>query len=272
MIEDALLWTIHHPSRDKVHYLFGTMHLQPLYASGLTERLIPYMETCDVLACEANIRELADRNDEIQDITRSPVKMSSHFSEKHYLRMQKYLMRFTGLELDALDHLRPLFAQQLISEYMLNMERTVSLDQLLWKTGQELNLECTGLESVDTQLEYILEIDLDQQFSMFRNWAKHLSKHREYLNRVIEWYRRQNIRTLYHISRDSLGAARKLLIYRRNRRMTEAFIGLADSSQVFAAVGAAHLYGYQGMLRLLKHEGFKPRACSTTWSIARDIP
>ena len=59
---------------------------------------------------------------------------------------------------------------------------------------------------------------------------------------------------------------RRVLIFARNARMAERFDELAREQALFAAVGAAHLPGGKGMLRLLKHRGWRVRA------VAEDLP
>jgi uncharacterized protein YbaP (TraB family) len=50
---------------------------------------------------------------------------------------------------------------------------------------------------------------------------------------------------------------RSALIYRRNQHMARAFADIAREKPLFCAVGAGHLPGGKGMLRLLKQRGFR---------------
>ena len=50
---------------------------------------------------------------------------------------------------------------------------------------------------------------------------------------------------------------RRILLYKRNYIITDSISKHAQGSSVFCAVGAGHLHGYKGILRLLKHKGFK---------------
>ena len=59
-----------------------------------------------------------------------------------------------------------------------------------------------------------------------------------------------------HLAKRSSRGLRSLLIYERNERMAARFAELAFEKTTFAAVGAAHLDGKKGLLRLLKMGGF----------------
>ena len=54
-----------------------------------------------------------------------------------------------------------------------------------------------------------------------------------------------------------MGKLRKLMIYDRNEFMTNNLVALTEEGATFCAVGAAHLPGGKGMLRMLKRSGFK---------------
>jgi uncharacterized protein YbaP (TraB family) len=53
---------------------------------------------------------------------------------------------------------------------------------------------------------------------------------------------------------------RKALLFDRNKIMARRFAEMARQNSLFCAVGAGHLAGQKGMLRLLKKQGFKVRA------------
>ena len=52
---------------------------------------------------------------------------------------------------------------------------------------------------------------------------------------------------------------RKVLLYDRNQTMVHQFMEFAQYNSIFAAVGAGHLAGAKGMLRLLKQKGYQVR-------------
>ncbi len=53
------------------------------------------------------------------------------------------------------------------------------------------------------------------------------------------------------------------MIFERNIHMAETIAMLAGKSPTFIAVGAGHLSGASGILRMLKHRGFQlnPLSC-----------
>jgi uncharacterized protein YbaP (TraB family) len=47
------------------------------------------------------------------------------------------------------------------------------------------------------------------------------------------------------------------MLYRRNKNMVNRFVQLSANMSLFAAVGAAHLAGKNGMLHLLTDKGYQ---------------
>lgn len=56
-----------------------------------------------------------------------------------------------------------------------------------------------------------------------------------------------------------MGGMKEVLIYNRNQLMYERIDGRREQSS-FYALGAAHLAGKKGVLRLLKNAGYKIKA------------
>ena len=93
---------------------------------------------------------------------------------------------------------------------------------------------------------------------MLSDSVKNSSKHRKRLQYLIEKYQKADIKGLYKAAKKDLKSMRKELLYKRNKRLCNNTLSLLEQHKtVFIAVGAAHLAGENGMLRLLKKAGYK---------------
>jgi uncharacterized protein YbaP (TraB family) len=63
------------------------------------------------------------------------------------------------------------------------------------------------------------------------------------------------VQQLYKMVKKNSKGMRPLMLYRRNEVMAERIGALVQEQRVFAAIGAAHLGGGKGVLRLLKKQG-----------------
>ena len=77
---------------------------------------------------------------------------------------------------------------------------------------------------------------------------------------MLKWYRNANLASLYKAAKKDAKGMRNKLLFERNKIMARRFAEIAHNESLFCAVGAGHLSGQKGMLRLLKKQGFKVRA------------
>ena len=113
-------------------------------------------------------------------------------------------------------------------------------------------------------------ISLEKQWRDLYLFLKNPISSKRKLNSLFNAYMRQDIRSLYKSSKKGLGSSKNVMIYNRNKLMTEFLSSKMQLDQVsFAAVGAAHLYGKSGMLALLKRQGYQLKPVKLEQIISR---
>ena len=89
-----------------------------------------------------------------------------------------------------------------------------------------------------------------------RGW--HGTPHHGYeIRKMTRQYEEANIQQLYKSVRKSAKGLRKLLLYNRNIIMADRIAEMAAEQSICVAIGAGHLGGSKGVLRLLKQRGLK---------------
>ena len=75
---------------------------------------------------------------------------------------------------------------------------------------------------------------------------------------MTELYEQSDILKLYKVTRKQAKGMRKILLFNRNDLMAKRIAQFASEQSLFASIGAGHLAGEKGVLRLLKKKhGFK---------------
>ena len=98
---------------------------------------------------------------------------------------------------------------------------------------------------------------MDYQIKGLLQIGKNPKKYRQALAKSITTYIKQDFQNLYQSSKKGAGDKRKVLLYNRNKIMAERIAQYIEKQSLFAAIGAGHLGGGKGVLRLLKQKGFK---------------
>ena len=255
--KESLLWKFKKPNESRTHYLLGTMHVSNEEAYTPVTMAKHFMEQCKIYAGEM------DLNDPDLDyignvfVNEDDKVLSDYIGDKKYKKYKKILFKAFSIDLDQIAHYRPLVISNMISESILTKSYNLALDHFLWEYAQALGLSMKGLESASTQFSIMKAIPYDLQLKALRSCTKDVSKFRKKVLQLSELYQRGELTKLYKVSKKSMGSLRKLMIYDRNQFMTKNLVALTTEGATFCAVGAAHLTGGKGMLKLLKSEGFK---------------
>lgn len=252
----SLLWSLESPSGD-VSLLFGTMHVRSSVAHQFIDQVVPWLASCNLLAAEMSLDEF----DQTSMIRGSSLPDDGSLEQvlglKGYRKVRSSLMKSFAIDLDHFKHRHPFLVSAAISESLLVNDQLESLDQEIWNRAMRLNKTCLGLESFAKQMEIMQSIPLDDAIRQLRSIARNPPRFRRNLHKMIKLYVDQDVNGLYRSSRKQLEGLRRKLLFDRNRDMANRLVDLMQGNTVFAAVGAAHLGGEKGMLRLIKKQGYR---------------
>ena len=257
MKKESLLWKFQRPNESRTHFILGTMHVKSEEAYTPVSMSKHLMEQCQIYAGEMDLDDAM--LEQIGDvfINDNEKVLQDFIGEKKYKKHKKVIQKAFGINLDEIAHYKPLVISNMISESILTKSFDLALDHFLWQYAQALGLKMKGLESATDQFEIMKAIPMDIQLKSLQSCTKNVAKFRSKVLQLSELYKDGELNKLYKKSKKSMGSLRKLMIYDRNEFMTKKLMVLADEGATFCAVGAAHLPGNKGMLRLIKSCGYK---------------
>jgi len=260
--KSGLLWQVQGAQLQQTSYVFGTMHVKNQSILSKLEQLENYILQTDAFAAEYHL----DESMEAQNFSgafqaRSKEPLRYKLGEKKYQKYRKIIQNSVQLDLDHLASLRPLIIANLIEERMLPQEKgPVALDIHLWQFAKHHNKTLLGLETLKEQMQTLEGIDAQQEFAAFIGLCRNISAHHRQLHKMYNWYLSGNIRALYQATQKGLGKNRYTMLHKRNQIMSDRLLLILPEQSVFAAVGAAHLGGKNGLLAQLKRSGLKVTA------------
>jgi uncharacterized protein len=251
----SLLWKLSAPDSPFHSCLFGTMHVRDQRAFHGLDKVYACLDACDAFALELDL----DAEGPPLQLPRQP-PLRRLLSPRAYARLRKSLLKAFQLDIAFFPHFPPFALLELVTERILTDDHPFFLDAHLWNYAGEREKKRLGLETQQEQLEVLLEIPLDQQVKMLRQTGRNPARYRKSLQRMAAWYQAGDLKRLYHASKNSSGKLRRRMIYDRNQLMADRLAELTRTQSVFCAVGAAHLWGGKGLIRLLKQKGFSVKA------------
>ena len=142
-----------------------------------------------------------------------------------------------------------------ISEIILSQDMPESLDATLFRFAKEQDKTIDGIETHEEQVSIIQKISLDTQRQALVKTATNLRKYRKTIVKMKHLYETYETNRLHQASKKGIGGMRKVLLYDRNIKMATRIHEKAKANSLFSAVGAGHLFGKKGVLKLLKSQG-----------------
>lgn len=253
----TLLWKVTGEELPGPSYLFGTMHVRDRRAFRYRERVYACIDRCEAFATEFDLEALAAHTDPSLLQLPPGLTLDQLMRPRQYEKLRRILRKALQLDIEYLKHLRPLIISNLIDERLLSRDQPLALDEHLWHYARDHGKVLLGIETFEEQAEVMRAIPLDYQVASLLWTGRHIRRHRRQLLRMTELYREGDIYQLYRSAKAGAHGLRKILLYRRNRIMAERIGPILREQTTVCAIGAGHLAGEKGVLRLLKKQGLR---------------
>lgn len=238
------------------------MHVRDSRAFGLWQQAAEKIAECEVFAAEIPLNQL----EHSEEMLLEAAPLRGVLPARKFKQLRGLLRKGIGLDIKIWDHLPPILIFQLIDEALLSRDYPVSLDESLWHYAQKEGRLLQGLETLAEQAGFLQQLSCNFQVRQLMELGRRWPRHRRQTIRMASLYEAEEIDKLYQCARQGAGRMRKLLLLDRNSRMAERLGRLVRSNTTFCAVGAAHLSGGKGMLRLLKKAGFTVKPVKPAYS------
>lgn len=252
---ERLLWEIFPPDQNASSFLFGSMHVSDKRAFGAIEFIKSFIDQCELFATEIEVEEGNLNFDEMSPFLPDHQSLTDLIGRKKYEKLEKILQKAFDLPLVSYDQLLPIFIIQQISNAILASDFPLSLDQYLADYALKNGKRTTGLETIQEQFKILKRIPLGAQVKSLLSFGKNPKKSRQNILKMVDLYEKGALNQLYQFNKRQLGKLKRTMLYDRNKVMATRLLPYIKSNRTFTVVGAAHLPGQMGMLRLLKQYG-----------------
>jgi len=262
----GLLWKITGKGLKEPSYLFGTYHL--LTNSYLNE--IPQVKQ-SLAKTKGVVVEAVIDSSKLQNITTMAImpdkKISGMISPEEAKLVSAELEALMGVNLAAVDQLKPssvivlmtvLYSQKLNSE-VLKKYPGQPMDVYLATTAKKDLRTVTALETIEQQIDLLYNhFPLEEQARQLVIFVKQKEISEQSQAKLLQIYLEHDLEQLYSYA-DSLPkdmGDSDFLLKDRNLNWMKTLPGLMAKESQFIAVGALHLAGPDGLISLLKKQGY----------------
>lgn len=274
-----LLYRISGNGLEYPSYIVGTYHLAPGSFADSIPGLKAALASCKQIYGELDIQDaLSEENKakyEKAQYLPEGVTLSSLLSKEQMERLNALMRETMGVDMTnpalaaQFDKMTPatISTSLTVIAYMKKMPTINLMDLLdshLQVLAQKQGLQIRGFETVEFQAEVLYGTPLEQQVEELMCIVDNFDDAIEMAEFVTAAYFSQDLGRLQEeIDGESEGPCTtspeddNKLVYDRNANWVKAMPGIMGQAPTFFAVGAAHLCGDKGVLRMLEEAGYK---------------
>jgi uncharacterized protein YbaP (TraB family) len=259
--QNTLLWRISGKGLAHPSYLFGTMHIICADNAELGDTLKAVIANCDEIYFEINLSDMSDMMNSIRYMRMNDSKkLSDLLKPEEYARVKEYFSKHASmLPFSMLERFKPMLISGLIEEQGLGCETTDGMELRIMKEAKTENKPVHGLETAAFQAGLFDSIPYEKQAKELVKDIDSADENRKMTQQLADLYNHQDLDGIEELSdKDDSGLSgyMDLLLYARNRKWARELKALLHGKSLLVAVGAAHLPGKQGVIALLRNEGY----------------
>ena len=267
-----LLWKVSGNGLDKPSYLFGTYHLASLGIKDSVAALPQVQQDVQQVYGEIIMADMMKPETlmqmQQQMMLPADTTLKSLFSPAEFETITQAVQEYLKVDIALLDRMKPaaLFQQLTVLFYLKHTpgynpqeQLDASFQQDATKAGKKVG----GLETVQSQLDILFNKPLRRQAEDLYCFLSDPAKAERQAKEVIAAYAAQDLDTVLRLMEEKEGTKcdptpeeMAQLLYDRNHNWAKQMPALMQAAPTLFVVGAGHLPGEQGLLALLKAQGY----------------
>ena len=242
----------------KPSYIYGSLHIIEKKDFVLPKNIKPILKSCELLTMELHMEEMKEDAKKMAGkmLLPSGKTYEEIMDKEQYQWFKSYLedtIKLGAFKTMIYTKFKPIF----LSSVLMNeaLKKPVSYEENIFKLGKKYKLQHLGLETLEQQMGFLeampMEIQLSGLKPGFMNdfyTMKNLYLKGD-LDELQTWAEQS-------MEGDEYKQMEQSLVTDRNTVWVPKIIEMMNQKSTFFAVGALHLPGENGVIRLLENSGY----------------
>ncbi|WP_445713170.1 TraB/GumN family protein [Flavobacterium sp.] len=262
-LEKSLLWKISGNGLKQDSFLYGTIHIT--CDASLDKNTLNALEKTEQLCLELDMDDKSMQMQMMKHMMmKDGVKLSALLNEEDFKVVDAFLKKNLNMSAKMFDGFKPFIVTTMLYPKMLDCPFQ-SVESELMKISVEQKEEIFGLETVEDQMKVFDNISYEIQAAELVKMAKSdLQKDKDELSKMMKIYQSKDIEGMLKMMDDSdnkiTSDNQDVLLTNRNKNWISKMSEIMMQKPTFFGVGAAHLAGEEGVIKLLRKKGYKVEA------------
>ncbi|MEO6814213.1 MAG: TraB/GumN family protein [Ginsengibacter sp.] len=259
--ENTLLWQISGNGIKTPSFLFGTFHLLCKDDIHFSEQLKKAMKMSDEIYMEMDMDDPSTMLSGMLYMNmKDGKKLEDLYTPEEYKRLKDYFSDTLQMPLMLLQKAKPYFLVALLYPRMMKCKTPAGVEEELVKIAKVDKKEIKGLETMQFQASVFDSIPYEWQAQQLLKNIDSFSVYKNEFDQMLTLYKNQRMDSMQTMMAKSDFGDDKyndLLLTSRNKNWVAQLKKIMKNESVFVAVGAGHLIGDDGLIKLLKKAGYK---------------
>ena len=267
-----LLWKVSVNGLQKPSYIFGTYHLAPLSTKDSIAALPQAMQDAQQVYGEVVMADMMKPEFlalmQQQMMLPADTTLKSLFTQEQYETVGRLVKEYMQMDLAMLDRLKPAALVQQLSvlfclKHTPGFNPQEQLDTYFQQEAAKQGKKVAGLETIQSQVDVLYGTPLRRQAENLYCMASDTAKQIRQANELVSAYAAQDIDRLLRLMEEKEGTScdpqpeeMAQLLYNRNENWVKQMPAIMQAAPTLFVVGAGHLPGDKGVLRLLQEQGY----------------
>ncbi len=257
--ENSLLWEISGKGIRKPSYLFGTFHLMCKEDINPGKNVRNVIKYADEVYFELDLDDLSNTLGALLFMNmKNDTTLKQLYTTADYKKVENYFMDSLKTSMNLIQTIKPFFLQALLIPKLMPCKKLSGVEDVLMKIAKENKKEIKGLETFAFQASIFDSIPYNVQAKELLKSIDSLFEYKKSIETLLSIYKTQQLQQIEKANNDEFGPGnfQEILLDNRNREWVIQLHKLLPEKKLFIAVGAGHLAGKNGLIQLLRREGY----------------
>lgn len=257
---NTLLWQVSGKDLKKSSFLFGTFHLLCKDDINFSRQLKSAIQYSDSIYMELDLDDPSTMMSGLLYLNMKNGKnLKEFYTPEEYKKIDSYFNDTLHMPFIMFQKAKPYFLVALLYPKMMKCKTFSGVDEEVMKLAKENNKQIIGLETVEFQASVFDSIPYELQARELLKNIDSLDKYKNEFDTLMQAYKSQQLNTMEELmSKSEFGMEKyeNILVNYRNTNWVKQLNTIMKNKSVFVAVGAGHLLGEKGLIKLLRAEGY----------------
>ena len=174
-------------------------------------------------------------------------------------KLTKFYKDSLKMNLSYFNKIKPMMLSAMLYPRMMPCKTASGVEMELMQIAKKEKKEILGFETIEFQSSVFDSIPYSVQAKDLLNNIDSIEKYQLYFNKMVNNYKNQQTDSLVQILNDKSfeeGENNDILLKNRNVDWIKKLKIILTKNNIFIAVGTAHLFGKDGLIDLLRKQGY----------------